>query len=105
MCNHSSDGVVGGVAHDAQRQLHLTAGCRSDGYASRAIIHVFQLNSSPGAITAPAQPRNAVNSVRLTADRPRPTIPGALQLHNAGGGVGHAISAGPDGATSTVALD
>jgi hypothetical protein len=47
---------LSGVAYDAQRQLLYISqrGADPDGYASRPVIHVFQLNSSPGAITSPA---------------------------------------------------
>ena len=100
---------LSGVAYDAQRQLLYISqrGADPDGYASRPIIHVFQLNSSPGAITSPTP--ITVSSVSLTADKTAPQVPGTPLTFTAqpAGGVAPyqykwLISDGP---TTTVAVN
>ena len=100
---------LGGVAYDAQRQLIYVAqrGADVDGYASRPVIHVFRLNSSPGSIASPAP--STVSSVTLTADKAAPQVSGTAVTFAAqpSGGLPPyqykwLIS---DGVTSTVAVN
>jgi hypothetical protein len=100
---------LSGVAYDAERQRLYIAqrGADADGYASRAVIHAFQLNSSPGAVAPPAP--TTVSSVTLTADKAAPQARGTAVAFTAlpTGGVGPyqykwLIS---DESTSTVAVD
>ena len=100
---------LGGVAYDAQRQLIYVAqrGADVDGYASRPVIHVFRLNSSPGSIASPAP--STVSSVTLTADKAAPQVSGTAVTFAAQPSGGLApyqykwlIS---DGVTSTVAVN
>ncbi len=80
---------IGGVTYDPARQLLYVSqmGADKDGYASRPIIHAFQLDLPPAPVPEP--PPSPVDAVTLTANKIAPQAPNSTitMTANVTGGV------------------